>query len=709
LYTLRSLPADVQILGCQRFLIMDTTRKERNNMETNIKDNTLSIDGKETRIQGEKNLLDLIRNQGIEIPTFCYHSDLSVYSACRLCIVDVEGMGIVTSCSTPPAPGMRIKTSTKEIREIRRIAVELLLANHERECTTCGKNEICQLQTLARTLGVDKIHYKSTHQEKPLDLSNPSLIRNPNKCILCGDCVRACHERQGVGAIDFAHRGAHTSVQPAFGKELKAVECVYCGQCAAVCPTGAIIPRPETEEVFGDLEDPDKTVVVQIAPAVRVALGEHFGFEPGTITTGQMVAALKKLGFDQVYDTSFTADLTVMEETNEFLKRLETGSRIPQFTSCCPAWVKFAEQYYPDLLPHLSSCKSPQQMFGALARDILPGKLNIPRESLVVVSVMPCTAKKYEAKPPKFYREGMPEVNHVITTQELARMIEQRGLRFQALEPESFDLPFGFKTGAGVLFGTTGGVTEAVLRYASEKITGSDYGPVEFREVRGEEGIRRATLEIGGRELKIAVVYGLANAREIIEGIKSGEESFDFIEVMSCPGGCVGGAGQPVSRDREVTAKRSKGIYTSDRMLQFHKSQENPVIRELYEKNLEKPGSSRAHHLLHTAYSSKRRIQGEEVELSQGRGIFQIPVRVCLGTSCMVRGSQQLLKGLMEHLEASDLLDRVDVKATFCFENCDRGPTVAVGEKVLEKCTLEDLKTTFSELLKEPAQAGSVG
>ncbi|HHX39237.1 MAG TPA: 4Fe-4S binding protein, partial [Armatimonadetes bacterium] len=445
----------------------------------------LTIDGKEVRIEGERNLLEVIRKAGIDIPTFCYHSHLSVYGACRLCLVEVEGRGIVGSCSTPPEPGMKVKTTTQEIREIRKIAVELLLANHEKTCPTCSKSATCQLQEIARRLGVDEVRFKSTHEPVPVDRSSPSLVRDPNKCILCGDCVRVCHEIQGIGAIDFAHRGSSTAVLPAFGKDLKHVECVYCGQCASVCPTGALTVKSEIDAVWEALSDPKKKVVAQIAPAVRVAIGEHFGLAPGTVSMGQTVAALKAMGFDQVYDTSFAADLTVIEEANEFLARKEKGERLPIFTSCCPAWVKFAEQYYPSLLPHLSSCRSPQQMFGSIAREVLPEKLGVDNKDLVIVSIMPCTAKKFEAKQEKFIQDGIADVDHVLTTQELGRMIEAQGLRFSRLEPESLDMPFGFKTGAGVIFGTSGGVTEAVLRYAVEKVSGTRLEGVDFRAVRG--------------------------------------------------------------------------------------------------------------------------------------------------------------------------------------------------------------------------------
>jgi NADH-quinone oxidoreductase subunit G len=649
----------------------------------------VTIDGREIPIEGERNLLEVARKAGIDIPTFCYHSDLSVYGACRLCLVELEGRGIVTSCSTAPAPGMKVKTNTEEIREIRKIAVELLLANHDQSCPTCPKSASCQLQNLARRLGVEEVRYKMTHKPSPVDRTSPSIVRDPNKCILCGDCVRACHEIQSIGAIDFVGRGAKSAVLPAFGKDLNQVECVYCGLCASVCPTGALTPRSEVDDVWKDLDNPKKTVVAQIAPAVRVALGENFGLEPGTITTGQIAAALKSMGFDKVYDTSFAADLAVMEEATEFIERKTKGERLPQFTSCCPSWVKFTEQYYPDLLPNLSSCRSPQQMFGSLAKETLPDQLEVALENLVVVSIMPCTAKKFEAKRTEFKHGDVPDVDHVITTQELARMIEESGLRFSKLEPESLDMPFGFKTGAGVIFGTTGGVTEAVLRFAAEKLSGTQLGSVDFKAVRGKDGIREATINIGDIELKLAIVHGLANARKIAEKVKAGECEYDLIEVMTCPGGCIGGAGQPISRDPDAKKLRSRGLYDSDKMLEFHKSQENYMVTECYSNCLGKVGGKKAHNLLHTGYHSRKRIQDSDLDLLSGTDKEKLSISVCTGTSCMVRGSQQLLRQLIDVIEQRGLQDSVDVKATFCFEACDRGPTISVGDTVIHKCTIE--------------------
>jgi NADH-quinone oxidoreductase subunit G len=649
----------------------------------------VTIDGRQVPIEGERNILEMIRKAGIDLPTFCYHSELSVYGACRLCLVDIEGRGIQGACSTPPEPGLKIRTLTEEIREIRKISVELLLANHDQRCPTCSKSANCQLQNLARQLGIDKVRFQSVHAPAPLDCSSPALVRDPNKCVLCGDCVRVCDEIQSVGAIDFAYRGHDAAVVPSFARNLADVECVNCGQCASVCPTGALSPKPEMDEVWQLLHNPEYTVVVQAAPAVRVALGECFGMEAGCITTGQMVAALKRLGFDEVYDTAFAADLTVMEEGNEFLKRKSSQGRLPMFTSCCPAWVKFAEQYYPELLPNLSTCRSPQQMFGSLAKAVLPEQRGIAREKLKVVSVMPCTAKKYEAGMEKFTQDGQRDVDHVLTTVELARMIQAAVLRFSDLEPASFDLPFGFTSGAGVLFGGSGGVMEAVLRFAVEKATGKPLTRADFEEVRGEGGLRAATVALGEGSLKVVMVHGLRNARTVAEQVKAGTADFDLVEVMACPGGCIGGAGQPTRFNGTAKKARAKGLIHIDKMLQLQKSQDNMFVAECYAKHLGGIGGHGAHELLHTHYQSQRRVAEEPFPLFDGPGSKKVEVSVCLGTSCFLRGSETILRGLMRHAEENGLDRVVDIRGHFCSEQCDSGPTVVVNGERVEQCSLE--------------------
>ncbi|MFA5478961.1 MAG: NADH-dependent [FeFe] hydrogenase, group A6 [Candidatus Muiribacteriota bacterium] len=664
--------------------------------------NFVKIDGLDIQIENEKNLLELIRKANINLPTFCYHSDLSIYGACRLCMVEIEGRGLQASCSIIPEPGMNIKTNTEEIRKIRKNIVELLLANHDYNCTSCSKSMNCQLQALAKRVGIKEPRFKSTLKKTEKDYSSISLVRDPNRCVLCGDCVRMCREIQSVGAIDFAFRGSEVAVLPAFGKDIADGECVNCGQCVAVCPTGALTIRSEVEEAWKAVHDKSKTVVVQIAPAVRVALGEKFGMAPGTSVTGQIVGALRLLGFDKIFDTSYTADLTIIEEVNEFLERKEKN-KLPLFTSCCPSWVKFAEQFYPEMLENISSCRSPQQMFGSLLKNKLPEMLNISPENLVVVSVMPCTAKKFEAKRPEFTKNGIADVDIVLSTQELASMIEEQGIDFNKIQPDSLDMPFGFKTGAGVIFGNSGGVTEAVLRYAEEKLTGTKKDEYVFESVRGSEGLKKAEITLNGLTLKFAIVNGLANARTVIEHIKSGKEHYDFIEVMACPGGCIGGAGQPVG-NREVTKKmRTQSIYNTDKTLQLHKSQQNPYIKELYTNDLEKAGSKKAHEMLHTHYNPRKRTLDDGISLTGTSEENSIDVSVCVGTSCYTRGSQDLIMQLAHYVEANNLSDRINVKASFCFENCGKSPNVKVGETLIEKATFAKVTEAINEAVNGEA------
>jgi NADH-quinone oxidoreductase subunit G len=611
--------------------------------------------------------------------------------------VEIEGRGIQGACSTPPEPGLKIRTMTEQLREIRKISVELLLANHDQRCPTCARSANCQLQALARQLGIEKVRFKSVHAPEPLDDSSPSLVRDPNKCVLCGDCVRVCDEIQSVGAIDFAYRGHDAAVLPSFGKSLADVECVNCGQCASVCPTGALAPKPEMDEVWRLLHHAEYRVVAQTAPAVRVALGECFGLAPGAISSGQMVAALRMLGFDEVYDTAFAADLTVIEEGTEFLARKSAGGRIPLFTSCCPAWVKFAEQYYPELLPNLSTCRSPQQMFGALAKEALPGKLGVAREQLKVVAIMPCTAKKYEAGLEKFRTGGQRDVDQVLTTVELARMILSAGIRFEDLEPSSFDMPFGFTTGAGVLFGGSGGVMEAVLRFAAEKVTGKPLGNVDFNQVRGESGVRSARIALGDQSIKVVVVHGLRNARRVAEEVKAGHADFDLVEVMACPNGCIGGAGQPIRPNSTAKRARAKGLFQIDKMLQLQKSQDNMFVTECYASVLGEPGGSKAHELLHTHFQSRRRVAEEAFPPPGVAHAKKVDVSVCLGTTCFLRGSEDLLRGIARHAEENGLEELVDIRGHFCFEQCESGPSVAVNGERIEQCTLEQARARIDE------------
>lgn len=658
---------------------------------------TININGIDYPIQGERNILEVIRKADIELPTFCYHSELSVYGACRLCMVDINNGNVQAACSTPPEKGMVIKTTTEQIRKIRKVNLELLLANHDVSCPSCARSNNCKLQDLSRRLGVDEKRFKKTDKVKPIDHQSPSIVYDPNKCVLCGDCIRVCKEVQTVGAIAFTNRGADTVVSPAYGKSLNDVECVYCGQCVSVCPVGALTPKSETNEVWEALHNPKKKVVAQIAPAVRVAIGEGFGLTSGETSMGQVVSALRKLGFDQVYDTSFAADLTVIEEANEFIKRKTEGGPLPQFTSCCPSWVKFSEQYFADLIPHLSSCKSPQQMFGSVAKRILPDVLNVPEEDLVVVSIMPCTAKKFEAKRDEFIHDNQAEVDMVLTTEGLGRMIDEAGIQFNKLEPESLDLPLGFKTGGGVIFGNSGGVTEAVLRYASEKLSGKTIGEENFEIVRGEDGVRVANVKLGDVNLKLAMVHSLSNARKVCQDVKDGKVDYDFIEVMACPGGCIAGGGQPISFEPDFKKKRTEGLYKVDTMLQLHKPQDNPYLKELYSNLLKEPGGEVAHHLLHTSYRGRRRIT-EQTFTVRDAVAPKINVSVCVGSNCYVKGSQDILTSLNRYVTDNRLSDRVgfegqeemvDVKATFCFENCVKAPLVKIDGVEIENATFE--------------------
>jgi NADH-quinone oxidoreductase subunit G len=660
----------------------------------------LKINGKRVLFDNEKNILEIIRKANIELPTFCYHSELSTYGSCRLCMIEIEGKGILPACSTPPESGMRINTNNEQIIEIRKIIVELLLANHDRECTICGKSETCKLQTLARRLGIDEIRFKNVVHKEHKDLSTYSLVREQSKCVLCGDCVRFCDEIQSVGAISFAKRGSESVVCPSFGKDLESSECVYCGQCARVCPTGAIIPKSEVNYVWRVLSDQKKKVIVAVAPAVRAAVGEMFGIrsESGTKTAGKIVTALRSMGFAKVFDISFSADMTIVEEANEFKERLKNNGRLPQFTSCCPAWVKFTEQYYPDFIPNLSTCRSPQAMYGSIAKKIMPGILKVAKEDLVVVSVVPCTAKKFEARRPELSKDGIADIDYVLTTQELARMIEETGLRFNEIEPSSFDMPLGFKTGSGIIFGNSGGVSEAVLRSIADSNC-VDVGEVEqFNFVRGGSGINKAKVNIGSRELKIAVVYGLKNARKILRDIKTGNSIYDFIEVMACPGGCIGGAGQPVYTDLEVRKIRTNILYENDKTMELRRSQDNPYIQEIYKNYLGKPGEITACEYLHTEYKHKKRFK-ETIEIYKSLKENNIEINVCLGNGCMHEGSEEILEHIVSFTESNKYKDNIGIKVSMCLGKCSKGPVVKVADKVLERCTVGMVESVILEEL----------
>ena len=557
---------------------------------------TITIDGRKVEFTDEKNLLTVIRKAGIDIPTLCYHSELSTFGACRLCTVEDDRGRTFASCSEEPRDGMVIYTNTGKLKKYRKLIIELLLASHCRDCTTCVKSGDCNLQTLAHRFGVTSVRYNNYREQKPLDFSSPSIVRDPNKCILCGNCVRVCNELQGVGALDFAFRGSEAMVMPAFDKEIAATDCVNCGQCQIFCPTGAISIRHNREAVWEALADPDVRVVAQVAPAVRVAVGSAFGLPKGKSVMGKIVNVLHRMGFDEVYDTTFSADMTIMEESAEFLNRLKTGEKLPLLTSCCPAWVKFVGDQFPEYKEHVSTCRSPQGMMSAVTKEWFRDPANNPEgKKTVMVSFMPCTAKKMEAKRPNSFTHGEQDTDYVITTTELIDMIRMTGIEFAELEPESSDIPFGFGSGGGVIFGVTGGVTEAVIR---RLVPGHDKETLEaIAECGVRDGgfIREFSIPYEGIDLNICVVSGLANARAVMEQVKSGEKNYHLIEVMACRRGCIMGGGQPRLAGDRTKAARTEGIYRADNVAVIKKSDENPMIMSLYEGFLK----GKEHELLH--------------------------------------------------------------------------------------------------------------
>lgn len=555
----------------------------------------ITIDSKCVPIEGEKNVLSLIRKAGINLPTFCYHSELSIYGACRMCVVEDNRGRIFASCSEQPRPGMVIYTNTKKIQRYRRLIIELLLSSHCRDCTTCHKNGMCELQSLAYSVGVHAVRFLNNRKEKPLDMSSPSIVRDPNKCILCGDCVRTCDEIQGVGAIDFAHRGSRMEVMPAFDKTLAETDCVGCGQCASVCPTAAISVRTNVTEIWNAIDNDRIRVVAQIAPAVRVAVGDHFGMKKGENAFGKLVEALRMIGFDEVYDTNFAADLTVMEESKELAERLEKQQNLPLFTSCCPGWVKYCETKYPEFAGNISTCRSPQGMFSAIIKDYFQERDKADGKRTIVVSIMPCTAKKGEILRSDNFTDGRQDTDYVLTTIEVIRMIKQVGIQFEKLQGETADMPFSVASGGGAIFGITGGVTEAVLRRLASEKNYKTLNNISFTGVRGEEGIKETSVMFGDREVKIAIVHGLANAGRLLEQIKSGEKKYDFVEVMACRRGCIMGGGQPAQAGPRTRKGRMEGIYKVDTSSNIRFSDENPVVKQLYDEFLK----GKEHRLLH--------------------------------------------------------------------------------------------------------------
>ncbi len=570
---------------------------------------TIKINGMEVSAPKGSTILEAARLAGIEIPTLCFLKEINEIGACRMCVVEVKGARtLVTSCVYPINEGMEVWTNTPKVLDSRKKTLQLILSDHKKECLSCVRSDNCELQALCRELKVDDENkYAGEMSETVLDTSAAHMVRDNSKCILCRRCVAVCEKVQGIGVIGTNERGFKTFVGSPFGMGLGETSCVSCGQCIAVCPTGALTEKDYTDQVFEALADPDKYVVVQTAPSVRAGLGEEFGYPIGTNVEGQMAAALRRMGFDKVFDTDFAADLTIMEEAHEFLDRVQNGGVLPLITSCSPGWIKYCEHYFPDMTENLSSCKSPQQMFGATLKTYYAEKMHIDPKDIVSVSVMPCTAKKFEIGREDQSASGYPDVDIALTTRELARMIKRVGLRFRDLPKEQFDHPLGESTGAAVIFGATGGVMEAALRTAVETLTGESLENPEFTEVRGTEGIKEATYNVAGMDVRVAVASGLGNAKKLLEKVKSGEETYHFIEIMGCPGGCVNGGGQPqqpgsVRNFVDIKSLRAKALYDADAAMGIRKSHENPAIKEVYEQYFGEPGSHKAHEVLHTSY-----------------------------------------------------------------------------------------------------------
>lgn len=575
-------------------------------MEENLV--TLTIDNQKVTVEKDTTILQAAKQAGIEIPTLCFLKDINEIGDCRMCIVKVEGRrGFATACIQKVEEGMIIKTNTPEIMEARHVMLDLIISNHNKDCLTCTRMGNCELQQLAVKFNIQSIEYEGEREIHEIDNLSPSIVKDPNKCILCRRCVAVCKNIQKIGAVDCGNRGFDSSISTSYNKSLKDTNCVYCGQCIQACPTSALHEKENIDEVWAKLKDPETYVVVQTAPAVRVALGEEFEMPIGTNVTGKMVTALKRLGFDKVFDTNTGADFTIMEEAHEFVERFKANDSIPMITSCCPGWVRYIEINYPELLPHLSSCKSPHEMLGSLIKTYYAKQENIDPKKIYTVSVMPCIAKKYERQRTELSNEGNFDVDCVITTRELARMIKYANIRFDNLEDSKFDNPLGISTGAASIFGTTGGVMEAALRTAQDTLTGNDLEEINFEDVRGKKGIKKATVNINGKDIKVVVASGLGNAQKIMEEIKKGEADYQFVEIMACPGGCIMGGGQPIKNSKirseiDVRKLRAEALYSIDEKSNVRKSHQSPVVKRVYEEYLETPCSYRAEKLLHTSY-----------------------------------------------------------------------------------------------------------
>jgi iron-hydrogenase subunit alpha len=650
------------------------------------------VNGKETIIKDDsRNLLEALRDIGIEIPNLCYLSETSIYGACRMCLVEIDGQ-IMTSCSIKPYEGMNVRTHTPEIYEMRRGILELILASHNRDCTTCERNGNCKLQRYAEEFGIRKIRFDKLDKSNIIDYSS-IIIRDNSKCILCGDCVRVCDEIQSIGAIDFAFRGFEAQVMPAFGDELSTTNCVLCGQCVAHCPTGALTFRNDLQNVYKAMEE-GKYIIGMMAPAVRASIQEELGMEDDVVVAGRIVNFLKSIGFKKVFDVAFAADLVAYEEAHEFKERLEKGEKLPQFTSCCPGWVKFAEHNYPEYLNNLSTVKSPQQALGSIIKKFYAKEIGVNPEDIYLVSIMPCTAKKFEAE----REELVGEVDAVITTRELSQLIRSSGFNLKNVPPMPFDRPYGLSSQSGLSFGKTGGVFGSVLKVLESEI---EFDDIKTEEI--EKGIRltKATTK-DGKVISGVVVFGLGNTRKVIDSIKNGKLKVDIVEVMACDYGCIGGGGQPYPNDARVRTKRAKILNEVVGIDVLISPNENYHMLSLYERYLEKPLSHVSHEVLHTTYRNRKRINDEDIE------ILPLPVeedkkttvKVCLGTSCYSKGSYDILSDLIDVVNKEEWAKNVEIKGTFCVENCGKSPNVVIDDTIVSEATTEKVKEVLKKHVK---------